>query len=275
MSRLSISSAWEQTKAILARDGKLITNVALALVVLPVAIGALVAPPPTLSDSDPVAPMPLLNLVVAIIGIAGQLAIMRLALSSATVGGAIGHGFRRVLPAFLALILFGMAMAVIVVPLMILLVGPEGLDALRAGSPPPPGTAGVVLLIIALVVAVAARFQLILPSAAAESGGPIRLLKRSWQLSKGHYWRLLAFVLLSMVVAFIVVLFIGQVMGALLVRSMFGSAEPFSVGALAIGLIVGLAQAAFTVVISVMLARIYAQIAGGDSAEVSVPTSAA
>jgi hypothetical protein len=40
MSKLSLSHAWEETKAILARDGNLLGTVALALVVLPQAVYA-------------------------------------------------------------------------------------------------------------------------------------------------------------------------------------------------------------------------------------------
>ena len=35
MRRLSISRAWEETKSVIARDGRLLVSVALALVVLP------------------------------------------------------------------------------------------------------------------------------------------------------------------------------------------------------------------------------------------------
>ena len=44
MSRVSISRAWDETKAIFSRDGRLLVAVALALFVLPVVIVGLVMP---------------------------------------------------------------------------------------------------------------------------------------------------------------------------------------------------------------------------------------
>lgn len=272
MTKLSISKAWEETRDILRRDGKLFVSVALALIVLPVAAGALVTPPATLSGEDSPSWAPLLGLLIALIGIAGQIALIRLALAPALVGDAIGHGFRRLLPAFTALFLFGLALALVLLPLLIAMVGTENLRS-AAGSPPPAEVARAVLIVGLIAIAVAARFQLILPIAAAEPGGPIRILKSAWRDSRGHYWRLLAFVLLSLLLALIVVLFIGQVMGGLLARSLFGSLEPFSLGALVAGLVSGAAQAAFAAVVSVMLARIYRQVASVDEAEAGVPHS--
>ena len=89
----------------------------------------------------------------------------------------------------------------------------------------------------------------------------------------GHrqYLRLLAFV----VVVFIglgVVLFATQFgIGSALVL-LLGRASPGSVSALALGLVVGVVQAAFTLVTAVMLARIYVQLAGRE-AQPGVPSS--
>jgi hypothetical protein len=273
MTKLSISKAWDETKDILRRDGKLFASVALALVVLPSAFGGLVAPPPNLSGVAPPSWAPLLGLLIALIGIAGQIAMIRLALSPTVVADAIGHGFRRLLPAFVALLLFAMALAIVLVPLLIAMIGVDNLDA--ATNDPPPAEVLRAMTVVGLIaIAAAARFQLILPVAAAESGGPIKVLKAAWKDGRGHYWRLLAFVLLSLLLAVIVVLFIGQFMGGIVARTLFGTLEPFSLGALIAALVTGAAQAAFSAVISVMLARIYLQVAGTGDAEASVPHSA-
>src|SRR5205085_7887092 len=52
----------------------------------------------------------------------------------------------------------------------------------------------LLLLLIVLLVVTFAVLQLVFPVAAAETGNPLRLAKRSWQLSRGNYWRLLGFV---------------------------------------------------------------------------------
>jgi len=103
MSSLSISAAWEESKAILGRDGQLYLSVALALIALPTTINTLVNPG-GMTNSTP-GWAALLGLVASLIGVAGQLALIRLALGpSVTVGGAIVHGLRR-LPVYIASVL--------------------------------------------------------------------------------------------------------------------------------------------------------------------------
>jgi hypothetical protein len=268
MSRLSISKAWDETRAILARDGRLLVSVALAMIVLPAAILGLFSPP--LSTEAPSAWVQTISLLIALIGIVGQIAIIRLALLSSTrVGDAIGHAFKRLLPTFAALLLFAATLALILMPLFLALAGTTALEAAAAGTITPEASRAVMLIIL-IVLLIAARFQLITPIGAAEAGGPIRILIRCWQLSKGQYWRLLAFILLTLVLAMVLVLLLGQMMGAVLVGSVVGDIEPFSLGSLAAGLISGAAQGAFSVLISVMIARIYAQLA---APEASVPHS--
>ena len=105
MSALSISSAWEDTKALLARDGRLFASVALALIVLPAAVMGVLDPRVEQGDSAP-GWFNALVFIVSLISLAGQLALIRLALGpSVTVGGAISHGFRRLPVYFVALLL--------------------------------------------------------------------------------------------------------------------------------------------------------------------------
>jgi hypothetical protein len=268
--RLSISTAWDETRAILGRDGKLIISVALALIALPLTIAGLIAPPAALSGDEPPSWFPLLSFLVALIGMAGQMAIIRLALTSSTVADAIAHGFRRLLPAFLALLLFGLALAILMVPVLLLLAGPGALQAAAKGVASPQ-LGGAVLLVVLIVLAIAVRFQLVMPVTSAEPGGPIRILRRSWQITKGHYWKLLAFIFLTLLLGFIVVLYLGQVMGGILARTLFGEVDPITVGALIAALIAAAAQAVFAAILSVMLARIYRQVT--DEPEASVPSS--
>lgn len=271
MASLSISKAWDETRMILARDGKLLVSVALALIVLPAAILGLLNPP--LAREAPAGWIQIVSLVVALVGIAGQIAVIRLALASSTVvGDAIAHAFKRLWPVFAALILIAFAIAVVLTPLFLLLAGMAALQAAAAGTIT-PAAARAALIVILLVILLAPRFQLFTPVGTAESIGPIKILKRSWDLSKGHYWRLLAFVVLTLLLATIVVLYLGQIMGAVLVGTLIGKISQFSLGALIAGLISGIAQGAFSVVISVMMARIYMQLAGGE-VEASVPHSA-
>ena len=68
MHKLSISRAWDETKAIFARDGRLLVAVALALVVLPmVVLGLAVPSDPQAQEGGLVAG--LLQLAVALIAL--------------------------------------------------------------------------------------------------------------------------------------------------------------------------------------------------------------
>lgn len=256
MSSLSIGRAWDESRQFLARDGKLITSIALALILVPQALAGVVAPPPNLSGIDPPPWMPLVTLFVLCAGIIGQVAIIRLALGpTATVRDAIGHGVRRFLPALGALILFGVVLGLVVVPLFVLFAGVDALQALAAGKPTP-----AVLLLVPLIVLVSVRFQLMMPVATAEPGGPLRVLKRSWEATAGHYWKLLGFIALALLTA-LVVLITAQLMSGIVAKLALGEVEPFSLSALVVALVTAAVQTVVTSVLSTMLARIYAQLA--------------
>ena len=270
MSNLSISKAWEEAARVLTRDSKLITSVALALIVLPQTVSGVIAPPPALSGAAPPDWTKIVAILVAVLGVTGQIAIARLALGPSTsVGEAIQHGFRRVAPAFLAIIIFGLLLAVVLLPVMLLMAGAGGLKSLTTAQPT-PAAAGAVLVVMLLCLFAAPRFQLVVAAAAAESGGPIRLLQRSWQMTEGSYLKLLGFLLLILIAA-IVVLFSAQVIALILAKSVFGTVHAFSLGALVAGLLTAIASAAFASVSTVILARIYVQLSGRGVA--SVPKS--
>src|SRR4051794_22463203 len=194
MTTLSISQAWDETKDVLARDGRLIGTVALAAVLLPEAIAGVVAPPPNLSGQQPPSWMPVLTIVIAVAGIVGQIAVTRLALGPATsVSEAIMHGIKRMLPAFAAILLFALPLVIILAIVLAVVGGPTALEAMRAGGTPDPKISSAILLFVVIALALWVRFQMLLPVATAEKGGPIHILRRSWALSAGHYWRLLGF----------------------------------------------------------------------------------
>ena len=270
MSKLSISKAWEESKGIAARDGRLIGAVALALLLLPQAIAGVVVPPPNLSGQQPPQWAPLLSMLVAAIGVVGQVSIARLALGpAASVGESISHGLRRAGPALLAIALFAIPLAILFVAMVALVAGPAAIEGFGRGEQT-PGVAGAILLGMIVALAIAVRFQMVVPAAAAESGGPVKLVRRSWELTSGHYWRLLGFLLLVLGLA-MVLLLTSMSIGGILGRVAFGDIKPFTVGALLVALVTGLVQAALTAFVAVMLARIYAQLAGRSTA--SVPSS--
>lgn len=273
MSRLSISTAWEETKSRLASDGRLLTTVALAMVALPSAISTLVSPNSAMAESGGSVGSGLVVLVMSLIAIVGQLALIRLAIGpSVAVGEAIGHAARRALPYLGSIILLVIGLLILAVPLVILLsVMGVSLEGGRGVLPGPAWAA--ILLFVAALLYIAVRMLMTSSVASAESAGPIRILKRSWELTRGHAGKLLGFLLLFVIALFIVLGAVGVMVG-LLARSSIGEIEPFSAAALLVGLAQGLATAAATAIFAVMLARMYVQLNGGaGGAEVTVPHS--
>lgn len=273
--KLSVGQAWGEATAVLKRDGGIIATVALALLVLPGALVGVAAPPGSALANSRWAG--LLVLVSTLIAFAGQIAIARIALGPPlTVGQAIGLGFQRFLSFFLAWILW-------LLPFMLaigLVIGATGIDpaALSANSASPPpqvpawASIAVLVLVIALIV-VAARMLLLTPTAAAERLGPIALLKRSWQLSRGHAFKLFGLLVLLGLLFVALVLGLGSALGSVVVLA-FGQPQAFSISALLLALFEGLLSAVISVFSAVLLARIYAQLTGGE-ASASVPHAGA
>jgi hypothetical protein len=153
---------------------------------------------------------------------------------------------------------------------IVLVAGVAGLVTAPAAGQAP--SAGVVLLILLAAALTYAVFQLTIPVAAAEGGGPVHLVSRSWTLSRGNYLRLLGFVLLVLV-GLVFVVMAGQFGIGSMVAVALGPPDAGTVSALIISLAVALIQAFFTVVFAIMLARIYLQLTGAGEAQASVPHS--
>ena len=263
MAALSISRAWDETKAVLRSDGKLLAAVALAMFVLPGVVTDVVTPAAQPGEMAPVGYWTAIGFLAMIVSLIGQLAIVRLALGPrVTVGEAIAHGARRALAyvgaAVLWIIPFLLALALLVSPYM---ADPESA---------PPGVLLGTFLVVLLFFYLFVRLILMTPVASAEAIGSVGILKRSWALTGGHFWKLLATLLLFLVMLAIVVAAIGAVVGTIVVL-LLGRAEPFSISALLLALVTQAVSALLTTVLMVLLARIYAQLAQGEASPVTVP----
>jgi len=270
-SNLSISRAWDETRNIFSRDGGLITSVVLALIVLPEVVVGIIEPQVT-AGSEPSATVQILRLIAGLISFVGQLAIIRLALGpSTTVGDAIQHGLRRFPSAIGAVLILMLGLVIFLVPVIFILGAVFGVNVMKL-SGQPTGTAALLVLIVSLLIlAISVRFTLVSPVASAEHIGPIKIIRRSWDLTAGNFWRLLGFVAL-LLIATMALLISAGVIGGLLARLVSPEIEPFSVGALLVALAGGIAQGVFSVIAALMLARIYSQVAGRD-VQASVPSS--
>ena len=266
MARLSISKAWEDSRATVAGNASLLTTVALALFVLPGVVSDLVTPEaPAGKIPEPGAWM-IVAALALLIALAGQLAVIRLAMGSRlTVGEAIGHGARRA-PAYLGATLLWM--------LPFLLVGALLFGIIGRGEPgaPSPGAAIGLLLLGCVMLFFAIRMLMTSPVASAEALGPVGIVRRSWRLTQGSWLRLFAFFLMFVIAVVVAMTAVGALAG-ILAEVVLGGAEPLTVGALFVALVTQIVSAAVSVMLMVMLARIYVQLAGEGAAEATVPTT--
>ena len=279
MASLSISAAWDETKAVLARDGRLFASVALALTVLPAAIvgafypGGLSTAIFAVFESNSLG-LTVLVVAVFLVILTGQLAITRLAIGpSITVAGAITHSARR-LPSYVAVALI-MSAAIMVV----MLVG-AAFIATTVKTPvseeelaKAPAVAVVVLVMLAAYLFLMTRIVSVAAAVATTEGtGPLRIIRRSWALTSGHFWRLLGFLLVYLIGTGIAEYAVISVVGTV-TPMLLGNMDPMSASALVLALVAALANGIVIVVLAVMLARIYVQLARRAEAQPSVPSS--
>jgi len=265
MARLSINQAWTETAEFAKRDFGPLFAIALALIALPnFALQALAPTDPGSAGGLGMGLWALLLLVAMLSSLVGTLAITTLALGRENVvGSAIGHSVRRLPPVLGAVLLVGVAAIVLIVILAMLLhIRPEALAA------PNRETLGRVTLLLLLVTLVMLPFwvklMLMTPVGSVEPAGPLAIVARSWALTRGHFWKLLGFTLLLVLVLLVVLMVVGSVVGILLTL-LLGAPEPGNLPGLLLLLVRGAINAAFSVVFTTMVARVYAQLAGASA----------
>jgi hypothetical protein len=254
MSDLSISKAWEESKQVLERDAKLFTAVALAMVTLPITVGSFFAPAMTLGQPIKFSPWMLASLLLLLVAIAGVLAMSTLAIEHGVrVGDAVQRGFRRLLP-----------FCAVTIGLLLLLSIVGGVVAAAAGSTSPVFAMEILLLLFLLLSPLLARFSITAGVAAAEDGGPVHLVARSWALSRGAVLKLWGVVILLCIAGMVLELTAGAIFGSLL-TVLLGPIDPGSASKLVFAAIFGLLRAVEFLLFAVVMARIYVQLVGRRS----------
>jgi membrane-anchored glycerophosphoryl diester phosphodiesterase (GDPDase) len=166
------------------------------------------------------------------------------------------------LPYLLSVILLFLGFIILALPFIGVMMA-MGMDFKPPIDTVPPAALFIILLLTVVILAVAVRLLLASPIASLEGLGPVAILKRSWQLSAGHFWRLFGFLILFLIAAIVVLGVVSMIAG--LIAAVAGEAEPFSVAALIVALLTSVASAAVTTVFVVMLTRMYVQLAGRDA----------
>lgn len=272
MANLSVSKAWSETTAFMTREAGLVLPIAFLLIALPGV--ALQLAMPTAGDpaSPPEAGLWLLLIpIVVIASIVGSIAITHLALRpGSSVAESLQVGLRRFLPLFVASLLIGLVAAAVLVVLVLLVSLVAGVSVVQAEANPAAVMGSLALvLIIAFILSIAIwiRLMLMTPIATTENPGPIGIIRRSWALTAGHFWKLLGLMILLIIVALVVMIAISAVFGIFLFL-VAGAPEPGSVSFIVMAIVSALLQGVLSAVLVTLIARIYVQLAGTVSPEV-------
>ena len=257
---LSIGSAWDETKSALARNRRLIVPVALGLVLVPAVISAMVEPRTVPGEEPEAGPWMLIMLLMIIVMLVGQMAVVLL---SNGWQGSVGEAIRRAARRLPTLLLAALMVMVPLILLMSVILGLAGTASLT-----PTGWLAVLVGLI-VVLAIGVRLLPLVVIIATEEIGPIAAIKRAFALTNGHFWKLLAFMLLATIAFLIVAAAAGAVVGSV-ISLLLGRPEPWSVSLLLVALVAGLVQTAFITIYTAMLARITAQL---SAPQASVPST--
>jgi hypothetical protein len=263
MASISIGKAWEESVAFVARESTLLLPVALLFVALPGLILQEMVPPEltqwmltqTKTTLPPVGASFWAALFITVVVIwFGSLTLFALALRPGiSVGEALRLSIGR-LPVLLgtALLLIGLFSAVVLVGAILIaiftLVSPA-VAALLVG-----------LLTLALgVVLIFASVRLVLLNPVVIDGtlGVRDSIRHAWALTRGHVWRLLAFLLALTIVSAIISTAAQAVIGALV-----GLAAGPDAARLAGGIAGALVSTVVQLYMLVMIARLYRQAEG-------------
>ena len=250
MPKLSITTAWNETMAFVKREAGLLFPVAFGLMALPMVFFQLLAPTSAPGQQPEAGLWMLLFIPLMFLSVIASIAISALATGRETVvGEALKRGVRRFLPLIGAMLLLGACFMALVLVLV----------AVAQAS----RTIGVALGIIAVLGAMVlwVRLMLMTPVAAAEPGGPIALMKRSFELTSGHTGRLIGFVILIFVLGMVAGLALVTV-GGILIHLLAGKPEPGSIAMVLVLLLGALLNTVFLAYFTVLIARIYAQLEG-------------
>lgn len=271
MAKLSISKAWEESSAFLRREARLVAPVALAMFTVPATLFGWYNPSGDPNQATGGLGWPL-TLVILVLAISGQMAIAGMAIGwSGSVGSALAHALRRVWGVLGTVLIVFLPLSVALVLVIAMMVGGAGLTDPTQVTPEAlaaiPGLSIVVLIFTFIFLFVATRLFLISSLGMVETANPVRVLARSWQLTSGHFLRLVGTLLLIVIASFVASLAIAVVVGSLMTM-VAGEPRPYNLSALVVSLADGVVSAAISAVSAALAARVYVQLSAGQA---SVP----
>jgi len=257
----SYNAVWEDTVGLLRRNAPLLTAIAGVFMFLPALIFAVFMPPPEPQGADPARAVQLMIafyraawpwfLLQGLFSIVGTLAMLRLVFASGTtVGNALVHAL-KLTPFYLLLsILFGLAVGlaslVIVIPAVLL--GPLAVAV------------AILLLIVPLLYLIGRIVPVPAVMVAEDRRNPIDAIRRTFALTKGHGWAIIGIVFIVGVVAAI-----AMGMADTLAGLVFILAAGQEIGKLLASVVASALNAAFATLLVMLYAAIYRALAGTKS----------
>lgn len=273
MANLSITTAWNETTAFVRRESRLLFPLAFMLVSLPMAVVGALMPQPEPNQAVEGGLWLILFPVALLVGLIGNLAISYLALRPATsVGEAIGRGLQRFLPflgAVLLLVVAGMVLLFAVAIVVVMLV-PGAATQGASGTPGPAMLTAIGLTMIIMLPALlmfGARLAPMTPLTAVEDVNPFAILRRSWALTAGHTLKLIGVLVLVGITVSILSFAVESIAGIAVIAAT-GSTQAGSTGAFLVQLVLAAVNMVVTAFVTVLIARIYAQLSGAGQAGV-------
>jgi hypothetical protein len=244
-----MSAAWSEATAMIRTNREVLLIIAGIFFFLPsVAVGFAVPGVDAVFDSPEAMQAQMLAfysdygwvfVLVALVQIVGSLALLALLRdrSRPTVGQAIRTGMRGLLPAI------GVSLSLIVGSIALLTV-----VLLITATVPLLGST-LLLVLLGVIGWVFIRMSLSSPIIAIDKlNNPIQVLRRSWQMTRGHALRLFAFYVLLGLVYLVISLVIGMIVGALV--AVLGEDAGLIVSSVISGLLGAIASVIFVGVIA-------------------------
>ncbi|MEO8723254.1 MAG: hypothetical protein ABI395_06985 [Sphingobium sp.] len=250
MASVSIGRAWEETSAFVKREGGLLFPVALLLISIPFALLFQMIPLPVrqaiMARGEGAANVPVMipaslvlgAVMAGAIAVIGTLTLYALALRPGiSVAEALQLALRRfaVLTGASALIFAGLLVPVIAV----------------SALPPPLGQLGLLAVLLFLSVRFMASNAVIVDRGL----GVFATIRECWQLTRGHFWRLSAYLLIGAALTTLAQV-VAQMLFGLVGYAIGGASAGQAAADTGLSLVFGVAQVYF----AVMISRIYQQL---------------
>ncbi len=264
MAALSIDRAIRWARGFAAAEWRLLAPVALAFLALPALVFQLALPDDVrtlgalVASDDP--RISLLTALAAPLMMCTLFGFTALSVLATVPAISVGEALRRAARRFPAILLAGLALAFGMIGAVLILVFVlAGLAiAVGQGALMQPLTLGVMVGVFAVAVARLAPF---VPLMADRPLGPVDGLQASWRMTRGRFWRLLAFALLFLIVAQVIGYAINAAIGTVLL--MAGRLLGWAQGALAvIAVVSSLIGAIINTGYILISAGIYRQLTG-------------